>query len=394
MRILNAIFVVTALLQGVCVAQTNSTGNSAPVEVDKRNYNVNVMNNQNELSLPSQDVRSSGYYKQEASEYGALLQQAPSSAQAWLNLYKSSLYASYNGTSKVISATRKEELNDIVDQMKAKIPGTFEYNLAVYLNGQHNTSLIGYLAKAEELNANQLDVIEQYVAYHSIMQNQSKLKEYVGKHRKLVKYEAFIDEYAYNLLMSVESDAILFTHGILDTYPLYHQQLNEKANSGVTIINIDYLSSDTYVSNLEQKLGIKISRVENNYTAAFDIAEKLSSTRNVYFSNTFSKNDLKKHLSKLEVSGLAMHYVTNSSEVLKNDIIWKTKFKKTQIEKVGMKDDYAKKMANNYLPMIVSLHKLYKDKGEQKEAGKMKELALKIGAVNGNKEQLLQLLNN
>lgn len=383
---ISVILLILLALSVNSFGQTNSEKNRA-------NNNVSNSNNLNELSSPAQDVRSSGYFKKEADDFEAQAKETPSSAQAWLNLYKSSLYSYYTASSKNISPAQKQELDDILSEMKTKVPGTFEYNLAVYLNGEHNTSLLPYLVKAAELNANNLDVLEQYVAYYAITNNDSKLKEFVSKHKKASKYEAFIDEYAYNLLQSLDASSVLFTHGIMDTYPLYNQQLNQKVNSTIEIINIDYLSSEEFRKNISKKLGITFSYNGNNYTAAFEIASKIKATRNVYFSNAFSKSELKKHENELDLSGLAFKYGDKNNEVAKLETLWSDKYKKTQLEKANMVDDYAKKMANNYLPLLITVYKYYTVEKKTKEANEVKSIATKIAKINGNEKQVNDLFN-
>lgn len=378
------ILVTLLVLSGNLLAQTNNT------ETNKANFN---RNEQSELSAPTQDVRSAGYFRSQAEEFEQQSKESPTSSQAWLNFYKSSLYSYYTSTSKTITAAQKQELDDILAEMKTKVPSTFEYNIAVYLNGQHNTSLLPYLVKAGELNANSLDVLEQYVAYYAITNNDAKLKEYVTKHKKISKYESFIDEYAHNLLQSIDNNAILFTHGVMDTYPVYNQQLNQKINPGVEIINIDYLNSEDFRKSLAKKLGITFSYTGNNYAAAFEIASKLYATKSVYFSNAFSKTELKKHEGELELSGLALKYGDNKTDISKAQSLWQNKFKKSQVEKVAMTDDYAKKMANNYLPLLLTVYKSFTAENKTKQATAVKELAEKIAKINGNQKQVAILFN-
>jgi hypothetical protein len=388
------IFVIFNLLIVCCAngfGQANTENNTkSKAAANSTNFNGNISN---EVNNPTQDVRSQGYYRTEADAFEKQAKEQPQSSQAWLNLYKSSLYSYYTSSSKNLTATQKQELNDILDEMKVKIPGSFEYNLAVYLNGQHNTALIGNLAKAAEINPNQIDVLEQYVAYYAITNNDAKLKEYVEKHRKISKYESFIDEYAYNLLQSLDNNAVLFTHGVMDTYPVYNQQLNQKINSNVEIINVDYLNSDTYRDALAKRLGITITFNGNTYTTAFDIASKLESSRNVYFSSAFSKAELKKHETKLELNGLAFRFGNAKPDASKIESLWMNKFKKTQLEKTNMNDDYAKKMANNYLPVLITVYKYYTGENKDKEAADAKSLAIKIAKINGNEKQVNELFN-
>jgi len=374
------------LIGNVGFAQTNNETNS--------NVLNNTGNSKNfEVVSPSYDLRSSGYYKKDAADFEQQTKESPSSAQAWLNFYKSSLYSCYGASSKTLSAAQKQELDDIVADMKTKIPGSFEYNIAVYINGQHNTNLLPYLEKASEVNNNHLDVVEQYAAYYAITGNDAKLKEYVIKHRKVSAYESFVEEYAYNLLQSMESNAVLFTHGVMDTYPVYYQQLNGKVNTGVDLINIDYLNSETFRSEISKKYGITFSYYGNNYVAAFEIAEKLKAKRPVYFSNAFSKNELKKHEEKLDLNGLAMKYGEPKTDASKLSVLWTTKFKLDVLQKANMKQDYARKMANNYQPMLITLYQYYQAEKNTKEAASVKAMALKIAAVNGNEKQVSALFN-
>jgi hypothetical protein len=362
-------------------------------ETNKVNYNSNSNLNNNEMSTPTQDVRSSGYFRNQAADFEQQSKESPASAQAWLNFYKSSLYSFYNGSSKTITSTQQQELDDILNEMKNKVPGSFEYNIAAYLNGRHNTSLLPYLIKASELNSSNLDVVEQYVAYYAITGNDAKLKEYVTKHRKVSKYEAFIDEYAYNLLQSIDVNSVLFTHGVMDTYPVYNQQLSQKVNTGVEIVNIDYLNSEEYRKNISKKLGVTFSYSGNNYSAAFEIASKLKTTKSVYFSNAFSKTELKKHEKELSLQGLALKYGDITTDVPKAELLWGSAFKKTQLEKTNMVDDYAKKMANNYLPILLTVYKSYTAAGKTKDAQAAKALSTKIAKINGNEKQVSELFN-
>src|SRR6478735_6610031 len=108
---LRILYILTALLTfsvNLLAQNTNESSSKAA------NFNNNV---NPELSTPTQDVRSSGYFKKEADVYEAQSKESPSSAQAWLNLYKSSMYSYYTSSSKTINASQKQELDDILSEM-------------------------------------------------------------------------------------------------------------------------------------------------------------------------------------------------------------------------------------------------------------------------------------
>lgn len=382
------------LLAPLAIGQTNSNSSTNMNNEALKNSSSNPQpENYNSVSSPSQDVRSVNYFKTEADNFEEKTRSAPQSAQAWLNYYKSTLFSYFNGSSKQLTEAQKEELDDILDEMRNKIPESFEYNIAAYINGRHNTALLPKLARAEELNGNNLDVIEQFAAYYAITGNVSKCVSYSQKYKKQSKYESFFDDYAYNLLKSVEANSVLFTHGALDTYPVFLAQSNDKSKAGVTIINIDYLNSKEYREKLNTKLGITVGFNGNIYSCAFDIAEKLNGKKEVYFSNSFSKNDLKKHVDNLQINGLCFRYGASGANTAQLEKWWKKEAKLSSLENGSYKDDYAKKMANNYQPALVALYNYYKNSGEKAEADKIKSLAQKIATKSGNASQIAALMN-
>jgi hypothetical protein len=308
------------------------------------------------------------------------VQSADDFKKSYIDLKRKSI----NKYSKEISSEEQKQLNSIVNDLESMYAESYEYHYVAYLNSNQDPQAFHHLEKAYEIYPNNVELYDDFVAHYELTNNRQGKNQFCKKLAESNTIAQGVMDYNYNVLMSLEPNAILFTNGSDDTYPLWIWQEIHNKRTDVTILNLDLIqnleyqkvklkSLNIYPIKSIEPVGIVSEVVKNNSNRPINVALTI---------NPKAMIDLK---SKLYLTGLVLKYSEKAIDnvtMLKNN--WEFSF---DIESLNepVTNTTTKKINNNYILPLLVLNGYYSDNGKISDAKSFETLALKL-AIEGGKE--------
>jgi formylglycine-generating enzyme required for sulfatase activity len=349
-----------------------------------------AFSNEPEAILPKTKViRSAGWYAEQVTLWHDKVNLDKTDLNAWLNYYSASRYAQASG----------EALETIVAEMERMHSQTFEYFLMKSFQQGYTPEGLATLTKANTLRPEHPATYPSLLIFSELHQDRNSREEYGRKLVGTGQLSSSLLHYSYNVLMSVEPDAILITEGDNTSIPLYTLQDVFNIRPDVTVLQLELLEDTSYRGEVFKKLNLSFDEKllqddpARNRQAISGLLPALNPGVKFYFTLTLSQENLAPLKDQLYVVGLASQV---SKEKVNNiNLIRENLEKKFLLDYLTVdfngENEFAtgKVLSANYLVPMLMLHEHYVTANNIDKANHLRALITRVAKETG-KETLVR----
>jgi hypothetical protein len=362
----------------------------------------------------------------------------PKNGEAWRNYYLATEYANRDGDPSASGA----KLAKILDDMQAaimgnalpdlykylaaekqesrlqkaffteagptslakSIPGLYEFLILKYRHGHGNIAL---LEGAYQLRPDDPQSYDDLIVHYETMGDDAKAKELCERLYQSQYLATGLLEYNYNVLMSTEKNAILFTNGDNDTFPPWLLQRAKDVRPDVTVLNVHLISDQNYLKRLLKAKHVEVDLEKlpdkDVYRCIPELGKAIAAANPavpVYFALTLEGAHTKGLANNLYVTGLASRYSSKRIDnlaMLQENV--ENNFRLDYLKYDWYSENHVSTPAmvaglnTNYVAPFMMLAEHYEKAGEKKKADYWKSSALDIARAAGD-QALLENINH
>lgn len=317
-------------------------------------------------------IETKEWYKNQAELWKMEIEKDKMNEDAWYSYYFANRYATMGSDWK----KRKELLKSIVKECRTALPESYLPHYLIYYNDDRK---LEHLEAAYKINPDKTDLYWEFIQYYETAGNTEKMNEFCQKLYKSDDIISSLYDYSMNVFSSLEENAIVFTNGDNDTYPMWILQGAKNIRKDVSVVNAHALQFlRDYMKIKFERTGIKIDfeKLPNDDVPLSSFIketviqiEKNNPEVPIYFVPTMSYDSIREIEKDLHITGLAFKYSTNefdNSKKLKENI--EAKFRIDYMEEDWLNEFHISKsiiqrLNLNYITGFMELSKLYDKEG-------------------------------
>jgi len=347
------------------------------------------------------------WYKTQSELWKKEVKKNDKNAYAWGNYYRATRYSvvmcpldsadEYKRWAIMDSVTKP-----ILNQMKKLIPDSYEYNhLMYYASGTGGyADNFKYIDKAYQIDSNRVDGLPDIIIANTIRGKTDKNKAIIKRWYEKELPSSGLITWNYNMLVGLDSNAILFVDGDNDVYPKEWLQKVKEIRPDVKVIIVSLLYIDNYRNNVHAELNLPKFTKTMEECKSIDVYNKElimhilknPKSRPIYFSTAMRQDFYAFMQDSLYLEGLVYKY---SPERYDNIAVIKRNFEQTYLLdyiKQPLMNDVSLEIVNQtnlcYLLPLTQLYKHYKLSEELTKADNAAKLMTLIAKNAENKEYL------
>ena len=342
------------------------------------------------VETPVKVAHSVEWYKTQERLWKAEIDKNPKNEEAWRNYYYAVRYKGWYEDIPNEAAV----LTSIIENMGKAIPDTYTLYVTRFYNNNHAQDNPG-MSKAIKMRPDAVDDYPTFISYLMQTGDEEIMRDILTRWYNSGSYSPTLLNYAYNELIGLAPNAIIFAHGDTQTFGKLILQYGKGIRPDVTIVNTSFwLFTANYRGHIEKKLGLPsfAQRVDdgtykldnNDYENILDVVyhHLIDNTdRPIYFSPIMGM-EMPKFSDKLYSEGLVARY---SEKPYDNLAIKRRNYEELYLtdylRESFLPENYPASTTPfnfNYIPCFKSLLDHYKQTGNTARYNELRTLMLRI----------------